>query len=312
MFLGCLAGAAANLAVLATDSPAAVIALRALTGAALACVYPPALKIAAGWFLRGRGLALGILVGALTLGTAFPYLLTALFGDDWRTTMRLASALAVAGGLLSLTVLRDGPHVSPRAPFNPRAVRDVLRIRHARLATAAYLGHMWELYAMWAWVGVLATASLEAAGAAQPARGGAIAAFVAIGSGLAGCLVAGWLADRFGRARVAGWALATSGLCAAAVSLVFGGPPVWLYALLALWGFAVVADSAQFSALVSDAVSRDHVGTALTLQTCLGFLLTLLTIDLLPRMAGIVGWQHASWLLVPGPVAGLIALRRLR
>jgi len=312
VFVGCLVGAAANAAVLATDTPAVVIGLRLLTGAALACVYPPGMKIAAGWFLERRGFALGILIGALTLGKAFPYLLTALFGADWQTPMLIASALAVAGGTLVLAAVEDGPHVSATSPFDPRAVWAVFASRGARLATFGYLGHMWELYAMWAWVGVLATASLTASGVSRAETAGAMAAFLAIGSGAAGCIAAGWLADRVGRARVAMWALATSGLCAAGMSLVYGGRPEWLYVLLAVWGFAVVADSAQFSALVSEHAPRDHVGTALTIQVCLGFLLTLVTIELLPRVAGVVGWQHASWLLVPGPVLGLVAMRGLR
>ncbi|MDP1571126.1 MAG: MFS transporter [Vicinamibacterales bacterium] len=312
VFLGCLVGAAANAAVLATDTPAVAIGLRLLTGAALACVYPPGMKIAAGWFLERRGFALGILIGALTIGKAFPYLLTAIFGADWQTPMLIASALAVAGGTLVLAAVEDGPHVSATSPFDPRAVWAVFASRGARLATFGYLGHMWELYAMWAWVGVLATASLTASGVAGAETVGAVAAFLAIGSGAAGCVSAGWLADRVGRARVAMWALATSASCAAAMSLAYGGRPGWLYVLLAVWGFAVVADSAQFSALVSEHAPRDHVGTALTMQVCLGFLLTLVTIEALPRVAGVVGWQHASWLLVPGPVLGWLAMRGLR
>jgi nitrate/nitrite transporter NarK len=283
-----------------------------LTGAALACVYPPGMKIAAGWFVERRGFALGILIGALTLGKAVPHLLTAIFGSDWQTPMLLASALAVTGGTLVVLTVRDGPHVSATSPFDPRAVWRVFQSRGARLATFGYLGHMWELYAMWTWVGVLAAASLAGVGRGGcDGAAGSIAAFLAIGSGAAGCLLAGWLADRIGRARVAMWALGTSACCAGAVSVVFGGRPEWLYFVLAIWGFAVVADSAQFSALISTYAPRDHVGTALTIQTCLGFLLTLVTIEALPRVAGAIGWQHASWLLVPGPVLGLIAMRRL-
>jgi MFS family permease len=312
VFLGCVVGAAANAGVLLAESPLVVIALRLLTGAALACVYPPGMKIAAGWFLERRGLALGVVIGALTLGKALPHLLSALFGQDWHTPMLLASALAIAGGAVVLLAVQDGPHVSPTSPFDPRAVWRVFEVRGARLATFGYLGHMWELYAMWTWVGVLATASLAASGVADAAAAGSMAAFLAIGSGTAGCVLAGWLADRVGRARVAMWALGTSALCAAGMSLVFGGRPEWLYLLLAVWGFAVVADSAQFSALVSAYAPRDHVGTALTIQICLGFLLTLVTIEALPRVAAVAGWQHASWLLVPGPLLGLVAMRGLR
>jgi MFS family permease len=310
-FGGAVVGAAANGAVLLAGSPTTVVLLRFLTGAALACVYPPGMKIAAGWFREQRGFALGILIGALTLGKAFPHLLTAIYGRAWREPMLLVSALAIAGGALVLAVVRDGPFVAATSPFDPHAIRRIIRIRGARLATLGYLGHMWELYAMWTWIAVLATASFAAAGMSAAVAAGSLAAFLAIGSGTAGCAVAGWLADRLGRARVAIWAMWTSAACAALTAIVFGGQPIVLFAVVMVWGFSVVADSAQFSALVSEHSPPDHVGTALTLQTCLGFLLTTVTIELLPRVADVVGWRYASLLLVPGPVLGIIAMRGL-
>lgn len=312
MFIGALVGACANAAVLVAPSGTAVIGLRVVTGASLALVYPPAMKIAAGWFRDGRGFALGLLIGALTLGKAFPYLLTALFGSEWREPMLLASALALTGGVLVVLIVRDGPFVAPTTPFDPHAISKVFGSRGARLATFGYLGHMWELYAMWTWIGVFATASFVAAGMGNAARAGSIAAFVAIGSGAAGCGMAGYIADRVGRARVAMWAMLVSAGCAALTGAVFGRSPALLYALIMLWGFAVVADSAQFSALVTEYAPRDHVGTALTLQTCVGFLLTMVTIELLPRVADATSWQWASLLLVPGPLAGAYAMLRLR
>jgi MFS family permease len=311
LFLGALAGAIANAGVLLAASPATVIALRFLTGMALACVYPPGMKIAAGWFRERRGFALGILIGALTFGKAFPHLLTAIYGTAWREPMLLASGLAVLGGTLVLVIVRDGPYVTPTTPFDPHAVRRILQSRGARLATYGYLGHMWELYAMWTWIAVLAGASLTASGVADVSSSASIAAFVAIASGTIGCVLAGWLADRLGRARIAIWALWISAACCVLTVVVFGGSPVWLYLLVMVWGFAVVADSAQFSALVSEHAPPDHIGTALTLQTCLGFLLTTVTIELLPRVAALAGWRWASLLLLPGPVLGIIAMRQL-
>jgi MFS family permease len=311
LFLGALAGAAANAGVLATSTSEVVIGLRFLTGMALACVYPPGMKLAAGWFRDERGLAIGILIGALTLGKAFPHLLTALYGSAWREPMLLASALATAGGVLVLVVVRDGPFVTPTSPFDPHAIRRILHSRGVRLATFGYLGHMWELYAMWTWIAVLAAASFTASGSATAAAAGSLAAFLAIGSGTAGCVLAGWLADRLGRARIAVWALWTSAACAALTPVIFGASPLWFFLLAMVWGFAVVADSAQFSVLVSEHSPADYVGTALTLQTCLGFLLTLVTIDLMPRLAGVVGWRWASLLLVPGPLLGIAAMRGL-
>ena len=311
MFIGALVGACANAAVLLAPSATVVIALRFVTGAALALVYPPAMKIAAGWFRDGRGFALGLLIGALTLGKAFPYLLTSLFGAEWREPMLLASALAVIGGTLVMLIVRDGPYVAPTAPFDPHAITRVLSSRGARLATFGYLGHMWELYAMWTWVAVFATASFAASGMADASRAGSLAAFVAIGSGAVGCALAGYIADRIGRARVAMWAMIVSATCAALTLVVYGRSPMLLYALIVLWGFSVVADSAQFSALVSEHAPRDHVGTALTLQTCVGFLLTMVTIELLPRVAAASSWRWASLLLVPGPLLGAWAMKRL-
>ncbi len=289
-----------------------MIALRFLTGASLALVYPPGMKIAAGWFRDGRGLALGVLIGALTLGKAFPHLLTALFDEGWRQPMLLVSALAAIGGTVVLLTVRDGPYVAATAPFDPHAIKRVLASRGARLATLGYLGHMWELYAMWTWVAVFAAASFSASGMRDAATAGSFAAFVAIGSGAVGCVLAGYVADRVGKARVAMWAMLASAACAALTLVVFGGPPVLLYALIMVWGFAVVADSAQFSALVSEHAPREHVGTALTLQTCIGFLLTMVTIEALPRLAEATSWQWASLLLVPGPLLGALAMYRLQ
>jgi MFS family permease len=310
-FLGAVIASAANAAVLLLSAPAAIIAMRFVTGAALACVYPPGMKIAASWFRDRRGFALGILIGALTLGKAFPHLLSSLYGTAWRQPMLLSSALAIVGGLLVLVVVRDGPYLAATARFDPHAIKTILRVPGARLATLGYLGHMWELYAMWTWIAVFATASFVASGVASAAAAGSLVAFLAIGSGTAGCVLAGWLADRLGRARIAIWALWTSAACALLTAVVFGAHPAWLFVLAMIWGFSVVADSAQFSALVSEYSPPNHVGTALTLQTCLGFLLTTITIEALPRLAHVVGWRYASWLLVPGPILGVMAMRRL-
>ena len=311
MFLGSAAGAAANAAVLIAAGPLTVIALRFVTGAALALVYPPAMKIAAGWFRDGRGFALGLLIGALTLGKAFPHLLTTLFGDDWREPMLMVSGLAIIGGVAVVLFVRDGPFVAPTAPFDPHAIGKIIGSRGARLATFGYLGHMWELYAMWTWIAVFATASLAQSGIADSAAAGEIAAFLAIASGAAGCSLAGYVADRVGKARVAMWAMIASAICSALTVAVFGRAPAALYVLVVVWGFAVVADSAQFSALVTDFAPPDHIGTALTLQTCLGFLLTMVTIEFLPRVAEMTSWRWASLLLVPGPIAGAWAMTKL-
>lgn len=304
---GCLLGSIANASVTRAGSPIEMIALRVATGVTLAWVYPPGMKVAASWFERQRGTALGILVGALTVGSAFPHLLASLaFGIPWRTLMLAASSCAIAGGALILTVVRDGPYLSTTAPFDPRAVGRVFTNRPVRLATMGYLGHMWELYAMWTWIATFAAASL-----ATPSRAAPLAAFVAIGSGAIGCVAAGLVADRIGKARVAAWAMIVSAACSALAGFAFGAPAWLLFLLAVVWGFAIVADSPLFSALVAEYSVCDYVGTALTVQMCSGFLLTMATIRLLPMLASRVGWQWVFLLLVPGPVLGTVAMLKL-
>ena len=309
--IGCTAGAVANATIAAADSTASVIALRLFTGVALACVYPPGLKIAAGWFQERRGTALGLVVGALTVGSAFPHLLVWAAADiPWRSLMWVSSALALAGGVLVAVGVADGPHVSASAPFDRHAIRHVLQNRGVRLSIGGYLGHMWELYAMWTWIPAFATASLLASGHAAT-RAGSLVAFVAIAAGAIGCVIAGLWADRWGKARIAANAMWLSGASAAASCLVFGQTLPLLLGLAVVWGFSIVADSAQFSALVSEHCPRTHVGTALTLQICAGFLLTMVSMRLLPVAAEAVGWQWAFLVLVPGPLIGARIMARL-
>ncbi len=305
--LGCFVGAVANALVTTAGGAGGAIGWRFVTGAALACVYPPGMKLAASWFDRRRGSALGALVGALTIGSAVPHLLVWMAaGFDWRLVMRVASGLALVGGALVWLLAQSGPFVADTSSFDPRAATRVFINRGTRLATLGYLGHMWELYAMWTWIAAFAAASLAGgAGAAS------LVAFVAIASGALGCVVAGMRADRVGKARVARTALLTSAACAAGAGLLFGRGSVALYALAIVWGFSVVADSAQFSALVAEYSPRDHVGTALTVQTCAGFLLTMVTIRLLPVVANQAGWRWAFLALAPGPLLGAWAMAKL-
>jgi len=309
--VGCAVGAAANGLIPVASGPDIIIALRGLTGFALACVYPPGLKIAAGWFLDRRGTALGIVVGALTVGSAFPHLLAWRARDiSWRELMWVSSLLAIAGGCIVSLAVEDGPYVSTTAPFDPRAVMEVAQNRAVRLATLGYAGHMWELYAMWTWISIFGRAAmLERFGAES--RIGSLIAFAAISSGAIGCVAAGRWADTFGKARIARLALLASATCCAVAGVAFTAPPTILFLFVTIWGFAIVADSAQFSALLSEHSDRTHVGTALTLQTSVGFLLTMASIQLLPWFAGLVGWRWAFLMLVPGPVLGAVAMTRL-
>lgn len=306
-----LAGALTNAAFgfFAYDAQTA-IGLRFLTGMFLAGVYPPGMKIMATWFQRSRGMALGVLVGALTLGKASPYLVNGLGSPNWRYNIFFISLLAVVGGLIVLLFVGDGPQALPAAKFDWKQAVAVFSNRGVRLASFGYFGHMWELYAMWVWIPVMIRASLTAADA-SPAHA-EVASFLVIGCGAIGCVVAGLVADRIGRTVVTSWAMAVSGSCCLLIGLLFGGNPILLLLVAAIWGATVVADSAQFSACVTELGDPRYVGTALTMQTCLGFLLTTMSIELVPYFEKALGWRYAFAILAPGPLLGVIAMLRLR
>lgn len=312
------AAGSAALAALATATlawravtPVAAIALRMVAGAALAGVYPPGIKMAAGWTTQRRGTAIGVLVGAVTLGSASPHLLRAAFDlRAWRPVLLAAAASALASAALFLWATREGPHQAPSAPFDPRAVGRVARNRGVMLATGGYLGHMWELYAMWSSIGVFFVETLRWHG--RPDTAAPLIAFAVIGVGAAGCALAGVWADRIGRARVTIIAMAVSGACALAVGPVARASLGLAVGLALVWGVAIVADSAQFSACVTELSPKEYVGTAVTMQTALGFLLTMLTIVLVPRWAALWGWHWAYAPLAIGPALGILAMRRLR
>lgn len=303
----------ATAAIAIAPSPAVGVGLRVVTGAALAAVYPPGMKLAAGWFRERRGVAIGILVGALTVGSAGPHLVRwALPPDMWRVVMLVAAAAALAGGLLVLAVPHDGPYAARAAAFSWSAVPRLLRERALMLANFGYLGHMWELYAMWTWIAVFVAASERARLAGEPGGAPALVAFVVIASGAFGCWWGGRLADRYGRTLVTSAAMFVSGACALAVGLLYAKPLPVLLPLLVIWGVSVVADSAQFSTAVSELAPAELVGSALTLQTCLGFLLTCLTIYFLPALAAQIGWRWSMAFLAVGPALGVWAMLVLR
>jgi MFS family permease len=306
-----LVAAVANAATVVAD-PAGwgVVGLRMVVGACSAGIYPVGMKLASTWAGRDMGLLVGILVGALTLGSASSFLVAGLGNLDWRVPLLVASACAVLAGVLILR-FPLGPRLLQASVFRPAMALAAWRDPSLRLANFGYLGHMWELYAMWAWVGVFLDASFTASGV-EGGLAAKLATASVIGAGALGSLGGGLFADRFGRTTLTILAMLVSGGCAAFAGLLFGGNPVWLVALCLIWGVAVVADSAQFSASVIELAAPELVGTMVTVQTCFGFLLTILTIHLIPEVAGAIGWRFAFTVLAIGPAFGAWSMWRLR
>ena len=287
------------------------IALRFATGFFLAGVYPPALKLMATWFRSGRGVALGILVGAIVLGQAMPHLINGLGGLDWRVVIHTTSALTLAGGSIAAFAVREGPFPFPKATFDPRQVWRVFGNRGVRLASFGYFGHMWELFAMYAWFLLFFSEALAARGVVG-GKAAAFATFAVIAVGALGCWVGGILGDRWGRTRTTALMMTLSGCCCILMGLLFGSS-TWLLLVVGLvWGFTVVADSAQFSAMVTELADPSYVGTALTLQLAVGFVLTGVTIWLIPVIAQAFGWRWVFAFLAPGPALGTLAMLRLK
>ena len=311
-------GAAANagFALFATGLESGLV-LRFLTGFFIAGVYPPGMKLAATWTRRHLGLAIGLVVGALTVGSAAPHLVRSLShqavggaASDWTGVVLVSSALAAAGGLIVALFFREGPFAVGGARFNPRFALSIFTRRDLRLANFGYLGHQWELYAMWTWV-PLFLAERVAAGGGSPSLA-PLLAFAVIAIGGIGCLAGGAGADRVGRTATTSAAMIVSG-CMAVLAAVFHAAPLpLLTVILLIWGISVVADSAQFSASITELSPPEYTGTALTIQTSVGFLLTLGSIQLVPLVVEMGGWPAAFLMLALGPAFGTAAMLRLR
>jgi MFS family permease len=313
MALSALLAALANASLLTANGPAGAVAARVVTGFALAGVYPPALKLVSTWFHRDRGLALGAVVGALTIGSSMPHLFRSLSGAvDWRFVVRMSTLATSLGGVFFWLFAREGPYPFGRAIFDPRQAGAVFRDRNLLLANLGYFGHMWELYAMWAWLLVYVNEALGTQHVWLAGRGSFLT-FVAIATGSFGCLLGGILSDRIGRTATTAGMMITSGACALAIGFAFGGPS-WLFiTILVIWGVSVIGDSAQFSAMITELADQRFVGTALSVQLGLGFALTVVAISLIPRMAVFLGsWRWTFLMLVPGPSIGASAMLLLR
>jgi MFS family permease len=308
---GLAALATVALAVLVDGLPGALV-LRFLTGVCLAGVYPVGIKLMASWAgSTNRGLAMGLLIGALTLGSTLPHLVGGLVTLPWRGVLQVTAGIGLLGAVLAAAVVRPGPHLaSGPVRLHPRYALQMFAQRGPRLVNLGYLGHMWELYALWTWTSVWVLQADAGSGFGSSSQ---VLVFVTLGVfGLAGCLLGGWAADRFGRSTAAVTALAVSGACCLLSPLAFLAPAPVLAVFLAVWGAAVIADSGVFSTALSEVADRRFVGTALSAQTAIGFALTVLSIQLVPLLADAVGWQYAFLLLAPGPALGALAMRRAR
>ncbi|WP_228941966.1 MFS transporter [Nocardioides sp. Leaf374] len=318
MAAGALGAAACTAGLLLADGLALAVPLRLLTGVCLALFYPVALKEVSAWFLRGRGVALGLMIGALTLGSALPHLVGGLAGGgggaeaagpDWRVVVGVTSVLAVAGGLLLAAVRGEGPHAVARGPVSLGAGFRALSRRDVLLADLGYVGHMWELYAMWAGVGAFLLALPQVAARPDAAAYAGVLAFACIGVGALGCLLGGVLGDRWGRPRAALLSLVCSGGAALVLAASYPVAPLGVVvALCAFWGFWVIADSAQFSAMVTESAPPGSVGGALSVQLALGYATTTLTLWLVPALVDAVSWRLALVVLALGPAVGAAAM----
>ncbi len=311
MLLGAAGAAVANAGLLLADGPGLALPLRFLTGVFLAAVYPPGLKSMATWFRKGRGTALGVMVGALTLGAAMPHLVNGLGGVQWQVVIATTSVLTLAGGLVAEFVAKDGPFPFPAATFHPSQARQAFADRGIRLANIGYFGHMWELYAMWAWFAVFFADRLALDSGGDPRRPAAFATALVIGVGALGCWVGGILGDRWGRTRSTTLAMSISGTCAVLIGVFREAPVPVVLAIGVVWGFWVIADSAQFSAIVTEIADQRYVGTTVTLQLAAGFVLTVVTIWLIPLLRDAYTWQWAFAVLALGPALGVVAMLRL-
>lgn len=306
ILFGSVGAAAANAAVTVAGGFALGLGARFLTGAFLAAVYPPALKAMSSWYVAGRGFALGVMIGGLTIGSALPHLVNGIGGLDWQVTLLIASGLTLAGGVLADRACSPGPHSVAAAPFDPSQLRTIMANRGFRLASAGYFGHMWELYAMWAWIAAFYGDVFESDRAAS------FAAFAVIGTGAAGAVHAGRMSDRVSRPQAAALAMRWSASVAVVIGFMVDAPRPIVLGVGLVWGFWVIADSAQFSAIVTEVVDTRYVGTALTIQLAIGFALTVFTIFLVPVVRDAHGWGWAFLMLAPGPMLGAWAMRVLQ
>lgn len=311
ILFGSIGSSLANIFLIKVDGVALGICLRFATGFFLAGVYPPAFKLMSTWFRKDRGLGLGALAAALVLGNGIPHLVNALGGLDWKVVIFATSVLTLLGGLIVTIFVQEGPFHFPTAKFNPQQVKHIFKNRGVRLATLGYIGHMWELFAMYAWFSIFFSEALISKGL-QVGTHAALATFAIFIAGSIGSWVGGILSDHWDRTKTTILMMAISGSCAVLIGLLLNYPVGLIFLVGLVWGFSVVADSVQFSTLVTEMSDQSYVGTTLTMQLALGFSITVVTIWLIPLLQSAIGWRWSFAFLAPGPALGIIAMLHLK
>jgi MFS family permease len=312
VFLFCsLLGAFANLLVyLIADGFVSLMVLRGLTGFFLAGIYPVGMKIASGWYRQGLGKALGFLVGALVLGTAFPHLFK---GSDqsiqWETVIIAVSLISAGGGALMFVLVPDGPYLFRGAAFQGKALLLIFKRRELRAAAFGYFGHMWELYTLWAFVPMCLFTFTRYH--PEVKLNISMWAFTVIAAGSIGCIGGGMMARKFGSAKIAFVQLGCSGICCFLSGIIFQAPTALFLAFLIFWGIVVVGDSPQFSTLVAHTAPKELVGSALTIVNCIGFFITIISIQLITALIPVIPPDYLFLFLAIGPLLGLGSLRPL-
>ncbi|OXS72164.1 MFS transporter [Lysinibacillus sp. KCTC 33748] len=307
-------GALLNTLLILVDSGFFGILLRILTGITLAGVYPIAVKMLSQWFPEKRGFAIGILIAALTLGSSLPHFVVMFFSSlSWKLVIICSSVLALLSAIIVTFMLEDAPVTPQKTPFSFKLIKKVMLNKPVMLANYGYFGHMWELYAMWTWLPAFLTASFIINSSETPYWFIALSSFMSIGiAGGVGCVVGGLISDKIGRANLTIISMVISAICSIVIGFTYG-QSIWLTLIISIiWGMSVISDSAQFSAAVSEIAEVEYVGTALTFQMCIGFLVTIFSINLIPIIQRIIGWEWVFTILAIGPILGILSMVKYR